>query len=709
MKLTNHLLVKEAKLFCEISNNKKHPKLEGISDEKAIGTYIEQEFKLFLSEKYEFDMGSSAYGIDFPDVSINTDIKVTSRKKPQNSCPFKDIRQKIYGLGYNILLFIYNMDKENDLKFESCNFIKSNQTGDYNLTKNLIQMVENNWKKEDITKYLIECKIPGNLDTLEQLSEEIINNPPEQGYLTISNALQWRLKYSHIKDTTETITENNTKKEYGDYQTPLYFTKKIVDYTKKEYNLNPDLIIEPTCGIGNFIKASRQQYPNVPIIGIDINEEYLKQIDFDINGIKLFNENIFTFDFNKIKKDTDTNYLIIGNPPWITNTQLSKFNSDNIPMKRNYKKLEFFHAITGESNFDVSEFIILRIIEEFKKLNTSLVFLCKYTVACNIFEQIVKNNIKLARIEIIKFDSMKIFKADTSSCIFIIQFNHENKDITTCDVTNIDNIDEKYTIGVINDKLYSDVNNIVDVDGECPFEWRQGIKHDCAKIMELEQDGTNYKNKKDEQVILEENLLYPLLKTSNLKNPIINSSDKKIIITQHKLKEDTSYIKEDCPLTWKYLYKNREYFENRKSSIYINTPPYSIFGIGEYTFKKYKVAISGFYKKGLFTLVYADDKSMMLDDTCYYISFDNYNHAYITMLILNSYVVKKFLSSIVFLDSKRPYTKKVLKRVDLIKAVNILSIDDLVKTENNLNLDNYITQEKYENYLKFLKSIDKKS
>lgn len=96
-------------------------------------------------------MGSSAQGIDFPDKNINTDLKVTSSRKPQNSCPFRDARQKIYGLGYNILLFIYSKrdDGENSiLNFESCTFIEADETGDYILTKNLIKMVENKWDKE---------------------------------------------------------------------------------------------------------------------------------------------------------------------------------------------------------------------------------------------------------------------------------------------------------------------------------------------------------------------------------------------------------------------------------------------------------------------------------------------------------------------------------------------------------------------------------
>ncbi len=698
MKLTNNSLIKEEELFCTRESTRNHPEMVGINDGKSIGTFIEHEFKTYLKNKYEFNLGSSASGIDFPDSDINTDLKVTSSKKPQSSCPFTDVRQKIYGLGYNLLLIVYSKrdDGENSfLKFKSCTFIKSDETGDYALTKNLRKMVENNWDREKIMYYLRECNLPCDDITLSILTDEIIENPPKQGYLTISNAFQWRIKYNH-KDKKEDISPFS-KKEYGDYQTPLLFAKKVLNYSIKKFNINPDLIIEPTCGVGNFIKASREYYPDVPIVGIDINSEYIDGLEDDVENLKLYNENIFEYDFSQIIEKGFSEYLIIGNPPWVTNTNLSKFESDNIPVKNNVKNYGQFEAKTGMSNFDVSENIILHIIEKFRQLKTTIIFLCKYNVACNIFEHLVKTKTYPAKINIIKFNAMQIFGIDSSSCILIIQFNENNGKLKSCMVNNFSDPHDFYRIGIKNGKLYSNMDNDIDLDGKCCFEWRQGIKHDCVKVMELESVGSEYKNKKGDIFGIEEDLLYPLLKSSNVKIPVVTESDQKILITQHKLKEDTSYIKEEYPLTWEYLERNKEYFDKRKSNIYQKAPDYSIFGIGDYTFKKYKVAISGFYKRGLFSLVY-DDKGMMLDDTCYYISFDDYDEAYITMLILNSEVVQRFLKNIVFLDSKRPYTKKILKRIDVGKALELLNFDDLVETENMLELENYVNEDMFGKY-----------
>lgn len=98
----------EAKIFCEFMKNENHTSLIGVTDGKAVGTYVEHRFQKYISGKYEIEIGSSAKGIDLPGASIETDIKVTSIVQPQSSCPFKNARQKIFGLGYNLLVFVYD-------------------------------------------------------------------------------------------------------------------------------------------------------------------------------------------------------------------------------------------------------------------------------------------------------------------------------------------------------------------------------------------------------------------------------------------------------------------------------------------------------------------------------------------------------------------------------------------------------------------------
>ena len=201
MKLTIEKLIDEAVEFIKLESEIAHPELTGITDGKAVGTYIENRFKKYIKNKYEINIGSNSKGIDLPDPHINTDIKVTSIKRPQSSSPFKNIEQKVYGLGYNLLIFVYEkIDIENNsyIEFKHCIFIESEKTGDYNLTKKLRKMIENGAKKSDIINLLNELNVPGDEQNLGVLARKIISHPPKQGYLTIFNAFQWRLRYSNI-------------------------------------------------------------------------------------------------------------------------------------------------------------------------------------------------------------------------------------------------------------------------------------------------------------------------------------------------------------------------------------------------------------------------------------------------------------------------------------------------------------------------------
>ena len=150
-------------------------------------------------------------GIDLP--ALNTDIKVTSIKQPQSSCPFKSAREKIYGLDYDLLLFVY--DKKDDsakqlarLKFVCCALIEKRCTADYQTTRGLQDLLKRDGNRDDVIAFLIERNLPADEITLNRLADEIIANPPPLGYLTMSNALQWRLQYGRIvglKESTDGI------------------------------------------------------------------------------------------------------------------------------------------------------------------------------------------------------------------------------------------------------------------------------------------------------------------------------------------------------------------------------------------------------------------------------------------------------------------------------------------------------------------------
>jgi hypothetical protein len=154
-----------------------------------------------LSTKYEYTLGSAALGIDFPGLEV--DLKVTSIRQPQSSCPFRNASQKVYGLGYNLLILAYEKIDEHssrtaNLKFQNLVFVSRERTGDYQTTYGLIEILRRNGNKEDVIAFLEERNFPLDEIGRDVLAEKILQQPPEIGYLTISNALQWRLQYSRI-------------------------------------------------------------------------------------------------------------------------------------------------------------------------------------------------------------------------------------------------------------------------------------------------------------------------------------------------------------------------------------------------------------------------------------------------------------------------------------------------------------------------------
>lgn len=206
MEFTIDILIAEAKNFSQIISKQNHTALIGVTDGKAVGTYVEHLFQKYLSSKYTITIGSSASGIDLP--SVNTDIKTTSYIQPQSSCPFKSARQKIFGLGYNLLVFVYNKhDTKNTctLNITHCTFIEADRTADYTITAFLRQMLSVDANKDDIIGLLYDKNVPGDEITYSDLADEILATPPKQGYLTISNALQWRLQYKRVIELDNSV------------------------------------------------------------------------------------------------------------------------------------------------------------------------------------------------------------------------------------------------------------------------------------------------------------------------------------------------------------------------------------------------------------------------------------------------------------------------------------------------------------------------
>jgi len=207
--LTIEALQRSAAEFADLEKAYGEPLLYGVTDGKAVGTYLEQKFRRYLAERYAFDEGNSAKGIDFP--SLDVDTKTTSVRQPQSSCPFKSGRQKIFGLGYSLLVFVYEKSDDHDAKtgrldIQHVIFVEAARTGDFQMTRGLREVVEKDGNVDDLMAFMFDKQLPVDEIEAKRLAKEILGNKPEQGYLTISNALQWRLQYSRVIDQAGSVS-----------------------------------------------------------------------------------------------------------------------------------------------------------------------------------------------------------------------------------------------------------------------------------------------------------------------------------------------------------------------------------------------------------------------------------------------------------------------------------------------------------------------
>jgi len=493
------------------------------------------------------------------------------------------------------------------------------------------------------------------------------------------------------------------KSEYGDWQTNTDLSLSICQFLKQS-GLRPQVVIEPTCGCGNFIVAALQTFDTIEdIYGMEIYKPYLdelgQRLSTDVRSkanVHLYHQNIFDFDFNSIKQHLDgREVLILGNLPWVTNSMLGGIGSRNLPKKSNFKKAKGLDAITGKGNFDVAEYICYQLIDVFSTQHATLALLIKNAVVKSIvYEQRVSKR-AVSCIEQYNIDAAKEFDVSVAASLFKASLGKTAS--STCTVYDFYTKARRNEYGWVNDKFVSDINDYErtkGLDGTCAQKWRSGLKHDCAKVMELSLADGHYINGFHETVDIEDDCVYPLLKSSQIKGDTITDTSRYVIVTQHFTSDETSAFMLKYPKAYRYLCAHADMLDGRKSSIYKNRPRFCMFGIGTYSFKKYKIAISGLYKHAHFSLVIPiKGKPVMLDDTCYMLGFDDVSCAKVSMKILNSDLVQDFIHSLMFNDAKRVINKELLMRIDMMKAFQLLDKSSLG-----------ISQHDYDAFLSFFES-----
>lgn len=464
--------------------------------------------------------------------------------------------------------------------------------------------------------------------------------------------------------------------EFGDFQTPPRLAYQICNLLH-QLPINPAAILEPTCGQGNLLLAAVETFPQVAkAVGLDINASYITTLQDSVAAQQIQGKVIatrgdfFVTQWQRVFDELPEPLLVIGNPPWVTNAELAILNSQNLPQKTNFQQFSGLNAVTGKSNFDISEWMLIHLLEQLQGRMATIAMLCKTSVARRLLAFAWKNQLAVGKAMIFHIDAQEYFSAAVDACLLVC-FPCQSVENPSCQIySDLNLYSIKSVLGYADNRLLANLDSYQEtrhLQGQSPYPWRSGIKHDCAKILELTRQGNLYYNGFDKSFKLEQQYLYPLLKGSHIAHTDRPVPSRWLLTTQTRVGEDTQIIRTIAPQTWSYLEQYGYLFDQRKSAIYHNQPRFALFGIGDYSFAPWKVAIASLYKKLHFVAVgpYAN-KPVVFDDTCYFIACTNAVEAQLLAQILNSELAKKFFASFIFWDAKRPITTAILNQLDLL-------------------------------------------
>jgi hypothetical protein len=458
----------------------------------------------------------------------------------------------------------------------------------------------------------------------------------------------------------------------GDFQTPPELASEVWRDLGSLREVNA--VIEPTVGTGVFLQTAPRSLLGCRWLCFDLNAGYLDQSCEIARGRGFANARIEkrdAFDLSAdLLSDLDPRQplLAIGNPPWVTSAGQGGFRVQNLPEKSNGKfGLTGLDAMTGKANFDIAEAILLRLLDAVDGFHdVRFAFLVKRSVAMRLSRRLLgtASELSFARI-----DAKAHFGAGVDAGIFVLRLTLDGRPATS-------HVQVASEIGgpVVRRAGFRNGRFVEDLDGHSgsahleatePVPWRQGVKHDAAKVLELTPTDGKLVNGFGETVAIEQGVLCPLYKGSDVAN---DRGPRRVFpLFQFDLSGPLTDLDSRWPLLAEYLEKHAAVFAARRSRIYTGKPPFSIFGVGSYTLAPWKVVVSGLYSTARFRVIGPSSAGQpsLVDDTCYLLPFEHEVDAHTVADHLNDRGPQQLLRAVMDKGAKRPITKALLARVEI--------------------------------------------
>lgn len=480
------------------------------------------------------------------------------------------------------------------------------------------------------------------------------------------------------------------KVEFGDFQTPEGLARRVTAVVASR-GARPKSIVEPTCGRGSFLIAAIKEFPSAKtVVGVEINSQYLRtahQRVLQLNcphQVDIRQADFFTFNWAGVLNSLAQPILVVGNPPWVTASELGALQSRNLPTKSNFQKRRGFDAVTGKSNFDIAEWMLIHLLQWLSEKQATVAMLLKTTVARKVLLHAWQEGLPLGDAAMYVFDAKKYFGVAAEACLLVCDLR-PGPLVAKCGLYDLPAPRRlKHSIAFRRGMLVADVEAferhqglLQDPRAERLYRWRSGVKHDCSKVMELDGAPNGFRNGHGQIVQLEPDYLYPMQKGSTVAGGKKRCPSKYMLVTQRETGQPTDCIQKSAPRTWAYLLKHAERLDRRGSSIYRNRPRFSVFGVGPYTFAPWKVAICGLYKRLRFSILGPrHGKPVVVDDTVYFLSCQSEEEARLVGTLLHSQPAQELLGSFIFWDAKRPITVEILGRLDIAALADELGEKD---------------------------------
>jgi hypothetical protein len=445
---------------------------------------------------------------------------------------------------------------------------------------------------------------------------------------------------------------------HGDYQTPADLALEVAAFVQTRIGFVPERVVEPTCGEGAFVRAAAESFPSAVVLGFELDRAKLEGVH--VAGalptqVTVAQGNFFDVDWaSSLSGDS---CLVLGNPPWVAASRLGEYGSNNRPEVR----LELGHTgienKTGASNFDIAEYMALRLSAELaQKKHGALAFLVKASTARRLATHLQRT--RITDVEFYRIDGRRHFGVSVSCGLVLVDFSVAGHEPEYREYSALNQTTSVRTMVIRGNQLaVAGRTDLAFISGQ---KWRSGVKHDAADILELTGSGGTLMNKLGHAVNLPSEATFPFMKSSDLMKGE-SVPKRRLVMPPSGMHGYSDAAKVPVAALNDYLEQHAAVFARRKSAVYSEKDRFSVFGVGAYSFKPWKIAISAFSKAPVFQVIGPNEgKPVLFDDTVYFLAFDTQVDAQAAFELLTSEHRIAALAERMFVDDMRPAKARIL-------------------------------------------------